>query len=50
VKRLDLPVTALIAAGFEVRVPDLSAAIPADVLVGQDGRALALRPVDERSN
>jgi hypothetical protein len=48
VRRMDMPVTALIAAGFEVRTRDLGAAIPTDVLVGQDGRALALRLVSER--
>jgi hypothetical protein len=48
VRRMDMPVTALIAAGFEVRTRDLGAALPADVLVGQDGRALALRLVSAR--
>jgi hypothetical protein len=48
VRRMEVPVTALIAAGFEMRARDLGAAIPADVLVGQDGRALALRLVEER--
>jgi hypothetical protein len=45
VVRMDVPVAALIAAGFEVRVPDAAAAIRADVLVGQDGRAHAIRPL-----
>jgi hypothetical protein len=48
VRRMDMPVTALIAAGFEVHTRDLGAALPADVLVGQDGRALALRLVSAR--
>ncbi len=48
VRRMNMPVTALIAAGFEMRAADLGAAIPADVLVGQDGRALALRFVEQR--
>jgi hypothetical protein len=43
--RMDVPVAALIAAGFEVHVADTGAALPADVLVGQDGRALAVRLV-----
>jgi hypothetical protein len=41
--RMEVPMTALMAAGFEVHVPDVTAAVPADVLVGQDGRALAIR-------
>ena len=41
--RMQVPMTALMAAGFEVHVPDVSGAVPADVLVGQDGRALAIR-------
>ena len=41
--RMDVPMTALMAAGFEVHVPDMAGAVPADVLVGQDGRALAIR-------
>ncbi|PYT19047.1 MAG: hypothetical protein DMG59_01800 [Acidobacteria bacterium] len=45
VMRMDVPVTALIAAGFEVHVPDSGAAVSADVLVGQDRRVLAIRLV-----
>jgi len=43
VMRMDVPITALIAVGLEVHVPDVGAAVRADVLVGQDGRALAIR-------
>jgi hypothetical protein len=43
--RMDVPVAALIAAGFEVHVPDAGAALRADVLFGQDGRAHAIRPI-----
>ena len=43
VMRMAVPVAALIAAGFEVHVADAGAAVPAEVLVGQDGRALAIR-------
>jgi hypothetical protein len=40
-----VPIAALIAAGFEVHVVDSGGALPAEVLVGQDGRALAIRLV-----
>ena len=43
VMRMDVPVAALIAAGFEVHVADPAAVIRADVLVGQDGRPHAIR-------
>lgn len=45
IMRMDVPVTALIAAGFQVHVPDSGAAVKADVLVGQDRRVLAVRLV-----
>ncbi len=46
VKRMDLPVSALIAAGFDVlHAPDTGASLRADVLFGQDGRAHAIRIV-----
>ena len=45
VVRMNLPAAALIAAGFEVRVPDAGVSVAADVLVGQDGRPYAIRPV-----
>jgi hypothetical protein len=41
--RMAVPVAALIAAGFDVRAPDTGAAVEADVLFGQDGRAHAFR-------
>ena len=45
--RTRIPVNQLIAAGFHLEVSsmDPEAAIEADVLVGQDGRARAIRPV-----
>jgi len=43
--RMNVPVSALIAAGFDVHSPDTGAALRADVLFGQDGRAHAIRPV-----
>lgn len=43
--RMQIPVTALLAAGFHVRVSDPSAAVDADVVVSQDGRARAIRPL-----
>jgi hypothetical protein len=46
VRRMDVPVTALIAAGFEVHSVDPGGTLTMDVLVGQDGRAFALRPID----
>jgi len=45
VKRMDVPYSALIAAGFDIRVPDAGATVRADVLIGQDGRPLAVRLV-----
>jgi hypothetical protein len=41
--RMDVPVAALIAAGFRIE-KDTATSIPADVLVGQDGRVLAVSP------
>lgn len=43
IRRMDVPVAALIAAGFEVHAADTGAALRADVLFGQDGRAHAIR-------
>ena len=43
--RTKIPVTQLVAAGFQVEVPDPAAVVEADVLVGQDGRARAVRPL-----
>jgi hypothetical protein len=43
VVRMDIPVAALIAAGLPMKVRDMSANASADVLVGEDGRARAVR-------
>jgi hypothetical protein len=43
VVRMEVPVAALIAAGLQVRTADPGARAEADVLVGQDGRARAVR-------
>ncbi len=43
VVRMDLPVTALIAAGLPMGALDPAARAQTDVLVGQDGRARAVR-------
>jgi hypothetical protein len=43
--RMEIPVTRLRAVGFKVQVSDPGAVVEADVLVGQDGRARAIRPV-----
>ena len=43
--RMDLPVTALIAAGLSVQVGEPGATAQVDVVVGQDGRAHAVRLV-----
>jgi hypothetical protein len=45
VMRMDLPVAALIAAGLPMNMADPAAMARADVLVGQDGRARAIRLV-----
>ena len=51
VVRMDLPVTALIAAGLPVGAADPTGQVRTDVLVGQDGRARAVRLVTvARSN
>lgn len=41
--RMDLPVSALIASGFPMQVADAGASALADLVVGQDGRARAVR-------
>jgi hypothetical protein len=43
VVRMKLPVAALIAAGFRMQTADLGVEAEADVIVGQDGRARAVR-------
>ncbi len=45
VMRMDVTASALIAAGFDVHVPDAGATVTADLLVGQDRRVLAIRLV-----
>lgn len=45
VVRMEVPVTALMAAGFEVPGAVPGASVQADVLVSQDGRARAIRPL-----
>ena len=46
VRRGIVPIAALIASGLDVHVPDSGAVVTADVLFGQDGRALAIRLVN----
>jgi hypothetical protein len=45
VMRMNVPLAALIAAGLEVRETNSRGSVRADVLVGQDGRPLAIRLV-----
>jgi len=45
VLRTRIPAAALMSAGFRVPVSDPSAMVDADVLVSQDGRARAIRPI-----
>jgi hypothetical protein len=45
--RMDVPVAALIAAGFRMTAP-AGDSVPADVLVGQDGRPLAVGFPEDR--
>jgi hypothetical protein len=40
---MDVPVAALIAAGYRVETPDPGGVVNAEVLVSQDGRARAIR-------
>ena len=47
--RMEVPIAALIAAGLTVRTADLGARVEADVVVGQDGRARAVRLVSDES-
>jgi hypothetical protein len=44
-----MPVSELIAAGFRMQTADLGAEAEADVIVGQDGRARAVRLVSVSS-
>lgn len=48
--RVDLPVSALIAAGFHISTSDPGARAQADVIVGEDGMAHALRLISILSN
>jgi hypothetical protein len=45
VVRMELPVSAMIAAGVPIDTDDAGANVQADVVVGQDGRARAVRLV-----
>lgn len=45
VMRMEIPVSALLAAGFQIPATDPGATVQADVLVSQDGRARAIRPI-----
>jgi hypothetical protein len=47
IQRMDIPVAALAAAGFQLRGPDTAGVVRADVLLGQDGRAYALRFISQ---
>jgi hypothetical protein len=49
VVRMEIPVAALIAVGLAVRTADAGARVEADVMVGQDGRARAVRLVPNSS-
>jgi hypothetical protein len=46
VVRMNVEVAALMAAGFQISAADAGASIPADVLLAQDGRAVAIRPLN----
>ena len=50
VVNMQVPVAALIAAGFEVATADPGAVVDADVLVSQDGRARAIRFNSKQEN
>jgi hypothetical protein len=43
--RMEIPVTKLRAVGYKVQGSDPGDVVEADVLVGQDGRAHAIRPI-----
>ena len=47
IQRMDIPVAALAAAGFQLRGPETAGVVRADVLLGQDGRAYALRFISQ---
>jgi predicted anti-sigma-YlaC factor YlaD len=50
VVQMEIPVSALIAAGFRMPAMDAGATVKADVLVSQDGRARAIRPLSVSSS
>lgn len=50
VVHMDVPVAALIAAGFPFDTTTASESIYTDVLLGQDGRALAIRFPENRND
>ena len=43
VVRMELPVAALISAGFPIQTANTGAQAEADVVIGEDGRARAVR-------
>ncbi len=47
--RMDMPVSELTADGLDVRVPDTGSTVLADVVLGQDGRAHAIRLVSNQA-
>jgi hypothetical protein len=47
VVRMEVPVTALIAAGFHVRAVDTGAVLDAEAIVGQDRRVHAIRLISQ---
>jgi hypothetical protein len=49
VVRMQMPVAALIAAGFRMQTADVGAQAEADVMVGQDGRPRAVRLISVSS-
>jgi hypothetical protein len=48
--RMEIPVAKLRAVGYRIQVSDPGAVVEADVLVGQDGRARAIRPLSISSS
>ncbi len=50
VVRMDVPKAALIAAGFKLDTATAGDSVAADVLVGQDGRPLAVRFQENRND
>ena len=50
VVRMEIPVAALLAAGYRVQLADPAAIVAADVLVGEDGRVHAIRFSDGTPN